>query len=398
MENKAVILGANYYIGLSVIRCLGIEGINVTAVDYSREDAYAFHSKYCSETLIAPHYKEDPGGFVGFLTEYAGKQSRPPVLFPCADPYVEIIDEHLTTLKEHYLISQEEQGLYTRIMKKGTLHKIALEHGVAVPETISVNEENFIEKAEKMIKFPALVKPVDSHSFVSKFRKKLFKVNNREELIDSVEMARRAGTEVVVQRIIPGFDDHMYTFDAHLNGDAKVTHWVTCRKLRQYPINYGASVYTVQEYVPELYEIGAGFLEAIGFRGFAEIEFKKDAETGQFYLIEVNVRTTNLNSLLYKTGMNMPYIAYRELTGAPLEPRAVTRDTNTVFWYAYEDLLAARNYVKTGQLSLRQVMGSYFKPKAYAVWDWKDPRPSFIFLLKVMKQAARKILRLKKPE
>ena len=74
--------------------------------------------------------------------------------------------------------------------------------------------------------------------------------------------------------------------------------------------------------------------------------------TGKYYLIEINARTTNLNSLLFKAGVNMPYIAYRELIGKPLEPYAVTHDTNLVFWYAYEDLLAVRGYLKTGQLKL----------------------------------------------
>ena len=31
--NKAVVLGCNYYIGLSVIRCLGVEGVHVVACD-----------------------------------------------------------------------------------------------------------------------------------------------------------------------------------------------------------------------------------------------------------------------------------------------------------------------------------------------------------------------------
>ena len=46
MSNKAVILGANYYIGLSTIRCLGVMGVEVAAVDYSYEGSYAFESKY----------------------------------------------------------------------------------------------------------------------------------------------------------------------------------------------------------------------------------------------------------------------------------------------------------------------------------------------------------------
>lgn len=393
MKNKAVVLGSNYYIGLSTIRCLGVNGVHVVAVDYSREGTYGFHSKYCSETLVGPHYKKDPEGFVNFLVEYAKKQDSKPVLIPCADPYVEFVDEYLHILREHFLIPQTEQGLYTKAMNKETLHTLAVEHGVSVPETVRVDEENFLEKIESDIKYPCLVKPTDSPAFVTKFRKKLFKVHNREELEASIKMASEAGLEVIIQRIIPGFDDHMHTFDAYLNQDSKVTHWLTCQKFRQYPINFGASVYTGQKYIPELFDIGAKFLEAIGWKGFAEIEFKKDAETGKFYLIEINVRITNLNNLIYKCGINMPYLTYKELTGEPEAPHAVTHDTNLVFWYAYEDLLAVRDYIKTGQLTLGQVLRSYSKPKAYAIWDWNDPKPAFVFLGKLLGRVFKKVFR-----
>ncbi len=378
-KNKAVILGSNYYIGLSTIRCLGIHGIYTVAVDYSDKDRYGAESKYCSEKLIAPHYRQNKEDFIRFLKDYAMKQSAPPVLIPCHDSYVEVIDEYLDELKEYYLIPQTEKGLYTKAMNKETLHRLATENGVLVPETVRVNEDNFFEKIETIIKYPCIVKPTDSPSFVAKFRKKIFKVNNRKELEEALEKAHNAELEVIVQRIIPGFDDHMHTFDAYLNQDAKVTHWTTCQKFRQYPINFGASVYTGQKYIPELYEIGAKFLEDIGYKGFAEIEFKKDAETGKYYLIEINVRITNFNNLLYKVGLNIPYITYRELTGEPLEPKAITENTNRVFWYLYEDLLAIRDYIKTGQLSLGDVISSLFKPKAYAIWSLDDPKPTFSF-------------------
>ncbi len=126
---------------------------------------------------------------------------------------------------------------------------------------------------------------------------------------------------------------------------------------------------------------------------FGEIEFKKDAETGKFYLIEVNTRTTNFNSMLYKVGLNMPYIAYRELTGDPLEPKAVTENTGIFFWYAYEDFFAVKDYIKTGQLKLIDVIKSYNKPKAYAIWDVKDPKPAFVFLGSKVKRLFQKIFR-----
>nr|WP_205091549.1 carboxylate--amine ligase [Thalassobacillus pellis] len=383
MDNKAVVLGANYYIGLSTIRCLGMHGVHVAAVDYGTEGTYGFHSKYLSEMLVGPHYKKDPEGLLTFLIDYAKKQSSPPVLIPTADPYVEFMDEHLDELRKFYLIPQTEQGLYMKMMDKGALHKLATEHGVRVPETVAADDPEFMGKVREIIKFPCLVKPVDSPAFVSKFRQKLFKVYDEQELKEKVKQAKDEDLEVIIQRIIPGFDDHMYTFDAYLNQDSKVTHWVTCQKLRQFPINYGASVYTQQKYIPELYDIGAKFLEGAKYKGFAEMELKKDAETGEYYLIEVNVRITNLNSLLFKTGINFPYITYRELIGDPLDSKAVKEDTGYTFWYAYEDLLAVREYIKTGQLRPAAILQSYFKPKAYAIWDAKDPKPAFAFFKKL---------------
>lgn len=73
-------------------------------------------------------------------------------------------------------------------------------------------------------------------------------------------------------------------------------------------------------HIPELHTIGAAFLEKLKWKGFAEIEFKKDAETGRYYLIEINVRITNSNVLLREVGMNIPHITYCELTGAERIP------------------------------------------------------------------------------
>lgn len=396
MNTKAVILGCDYYIGLSTIRCLGMKGIHTVAVDYTKKYAYGAKSKYCSEKLIAPYYKEDPKGLVEFLKDYASRQSSPPVLFPCHDSYVALIDEYLEELKEYYLIPQTGAGLYTKLMNKRVLHRIATERGVAVPETVRTDEEDFLQKVETILKFPCIVKPIDSPPFLAKFRVKLFKVNNKKELLQAVEKANEAGFEVVVQRIVQGFDDHMYTFDAYLDQDSKVTHWATCQKYRQYPINFGASVYIGQKYIPELYEIGGKFLEGLKYKGFAEIEFKKDAKTGEFYLIEVNVRITNFNHLLYKVGLNIPYITYRELTGKPLEPKVIKEESNMVFWYAYEDLLAIKDYIRTGQLTLGRIFVSFLKKtKVYAIWNWKDPMPAFscvvIFTGKVFKKIFKKV-------
>lgn len=311
MKAKAVILGANYYIGLSVIRCLGRENIKVVAIDYKQNNIYGFYSKYVSEKLIAPHYRTDKEKYIEFLIDYAKQQNTKPVLFPCADQYVEVVDEYLDTLLDYYLISQDKKGKYTEYMNKDSLYNLAISNNVLIPEIIRLNEENFYEKVENL-GYPCIIKPTDSPAFIKVFRKKIFKVHNKKELDFAIEKSKSNNLDVFVQYIVKGFDDHMYTFDAYLNQNSEVTHYMTCQKNRQYPINFGASVYTQQIYEEKIVKIGTKFFKDIEYKGFGEIEFKKDEKTGKFYLIEINVRTTNINSLLYKVGINFPFITYSE--------------------------------------------------------------------------------------
>lgn len=387
MKNKAVVLGANYYIALSVMRNLGKHGIHVAALEYSTHEAYALKSKYCDEVVIVPHYKKATDEFIEALIDFSKKQAFKPVLMPCADPYVEVIDANSDLLKKYYLLPGMPQGRYKEIMDKDTLESLAKKHGVLVPKTIKMDEKNLYEKVNA-IGYPCLVKPTNSHNFVSVFRRKMFKVYDEKSLKESIQKSKDNDLEVIVQEIVPGFDDHMYTFDAYLNENSKVTHWLTCQKYRQYPINYGASVYTEQKYIKELPKIGIPFLEAIGYKGVGEIEFKKHEKTGEFYLIEINVRYSNLNELLTQAGINMPYITYRELTGNPLEKKYIDYNTGLVFRYTFEDLLAIKGYLVTKQLSMTEVFKSLFKKKVHAIRSFDDIRPT----LDYMKMMTKKLI------
>mgnify|MGYP001016212190 FL=1 len=208
MRNKAVVLGTNYYVGLSIIRCLGREGVPVVAVDYSEESRYGAKSKYVSEKHIAPHYKEDPKGLLNFLLEYAKKQEKKPVLYPGADPYVEFIDKFFDELKEYYLFPMDRKGFWTEVMDKYRMSLLAHEYGVKVPETINSKEPNLIERVREEIKYPCIIKPMDSASFVKAYRRKVFIINSEEELIEKVNMIHKDEHGITIQRIIPGPEEN----------------------------------------------------------------------------------------------------------------------------------------------------------------------------------------------
>ncbi len=392
-KHRAVVLGSNYYIGLSTIRCLGKMEVPVTVVDYEKKAAYGSYSKYVEESLIGPYYKEDPVGFVDFLMEYGRKQEYPPVLIPTADPYVEIVDRHWDRLQEVFLLPDLPQGYLSDIVNKQRLYAMMKKRGILVPETIEPHVDNLKQRVKEELGYPCVVKPVDSHSFVKTFRKKLFKVYTELELDQSIKQAEDAGLNVVVQRIIEGPDTNKYTFDAYVNSEGKVTHCTTFHLLRLYPNDYGASVYTEHRYVPEIFDEGKKILESIGFRGFAELEFKKDSQNGKFYLMEINVRIVNFNVLLEKIGLNIPYIIYSDLTGNPLAPKEIRETQNRVFWYLYEDLWAIRGYLKTKDRTVGEILKSLGRPKAPSVFDWSDLKPVFAYQRMLAGKVINKIRR-----
>ena len=376
--NQAVVLGSNYYIGLSIIRCLGKEDIDVIAMDYSHNNTYGASSKYLKEQLIVPHYRDEDELLV-YLIEYGKKQSLKPVLFPTADAYVAFMDKHLDVLKKYYLIPMTEQGLWTKVMDKAGLKELADKHHVKIPETMSsdaIDWSNF----DDLIGYPCLLKPTDSPGFVKHYRKKMFICNDRESLLKAIEQTRSDGFSMIVQRKIIGPDSNVCTYDCHLNQKSQVTHSMTCQKIRQFPINYGASSYTLQRHIEVLHQIGQRFLEAVGFKGFAEIEFKRDDRNNEYYLIEVNTRTTTLNCLLDRAGINFPLVAYKELIGEALPNKIFKKSTNYTFRYHIEDLISIVNYFKTHQLTL----GDYFKnmryKTIYAIWSFDDPKPYFTYM------------------
>lgn len=392
-KNKAVIIGASYYIGLSAVRCLGKQGVPVTAIDYSNVDAYALRSRWCREKLIAPHYRKEPEAFIQYLVDFGKRQEHKPVLFPTADSYAGIIDQNYNKLREYFLFPDLPQGYLSTLMDKDKLHALGTKHGMAVPESLPVSE---IDQVEKEIGYPCLLKPTSSPEFVHIFRVKVFVVNNRAELEQAIAKAEQHNLGVIIQRLIPGFDDQMHTYDAYVDKKGEVTHWTTCRKKRQYPANFGASVFTEQKHIPQLHEIGSAFYKKIGYRGFGEIEFKYDPQRQKFYMIEINVRLSNLNAMLAKAGLNFPYIMYRDLTGNPLPPKALTNDSGYHFWSAIEDALAIKDYLRKGQLKPGQIAKSLFTKKVPSVWDWQDPAPALGYGSKMAKRIGRKILRRNK--
>ncbi len=110
-------------------------------------------------------------------------------------------------------------------------------------------------------------------------------------------------------------------------------------------------------------------------------------------MIEINVRTTNLNVLLEQVGLNFPLIAYNELAEQKIDTQFIELTTNRTFVYGFEDALAIKGYLQTKQLSVGQVFKSLFRKKACAIWAVDDMKPYFYFIGQLFKKVIQRLKR-----
>lgn len=376
-EHKAVVLGTNYYIGLGVVRALGMKGVWVTTVDY--EPSHYGVSKFVKERLIAPHYKKEEQACVKFLIDYAKKQKAKPVLFPTADLYVDFMEDNYDALKEYYLWPNDQKGLYKAIMDKASLLQFTEKYQIKTPEILPMDTPDLYPRVTKEFGYPCIIKPAESMPFVNAYRTKVFRVENEKQLREKMEMIKRDGFYVFVQRIIPGPEENCYSFDVYMDRHNEAAAYMTTCKIRQWPINFGASTYAKQKYIPELYDLCMPLFQGIQYRGFAEVELKRDVNTGTIYLMEINVRFVNFVWLQVQMGMNTPMMYYLDCLGEEVSGAKIAEDKEVYWKYEYEDISAIRAYLRTGQMTWGKIIGDYRLKKVCSTWWSKDPGPGWSF-------------------
>lgn len=116
------------------------------------------------------------------------------------------------------------------------------------------------------------------------------------------------------------------------------------RRLREKPPSGGVSVYA--ESVPfdeDLGERSRRLLERLGWNGVAMVEFKRDARTGQPYLMEINGRFWGSLQLAIDAGVDFPLLLLDAATGrAPASPPTYRAGVRTRWWWGDVDHLLIR--------------------------------------------------------
>ena len=378
----AIVLGGHAQ-GLGIIRSLGRKGVTVYLIDETAANISRF-SKYCSRFFLAREMKQEHA-LVNFLVMLAKNEGiKGWVVFPTHDATVEILSKNRAALGQYYRISVPQWSATKLAHNKILTYNMARKTGIPVPHTFFPLNIDELRRIGRDLEYPVIIKPAVMHTFYAKLKTKAFKVGNLEEL---ERMYKKACTvidpsEIMVQEIIPGSARDLYSCCCfYKQGVLKAS--CIGQRCRQIPMDFGKATTFVQSAdVPQLRQYSDDLLKAIGYYGLAEVEFMQDPRDGIFKLLEINPRSWKWHTFAIKSGIDMPYLIYRDLVGTGIDRNTAVR--LDVKWVEIiSDLYVAFGEIAKGNLSVQGYLDSLKGDLEFAIASQDDPLPfiGYIFLI-----------------
>lgn len=383
----AIILSA-HTLGLGVIRALGSMGVPIIAYSYQAMDV-GHVSKYVRKAVHCVHPEKDEVSFIELLLEHA-KEDAGSVLFPADDQTLSVVSRHKAILDQHYVVACTEWGVAEQFIDKKYTYALADRIGVPAPKTMIPASREEVEDYGRNVQYPCVVKPNIGHRFFAIFGKKMFRVDDYDQLLSAYDRAIGADVGVMLLELIPGDDTCGVNYNSYfIDGEAVVEF--TAEKVRLAPPNFGVPRVLVSKEIPEIIEPGRTILRAMGFNGFSCTEFKKDERDGIYKIMDVNGRQ-NLSTLLsVKCGINFPWITYRHLAYG--ETPSPCNFRQGVYWIDFtKDVIFSLIKCRSERYSLSQYLRPYLEPHIFAILDWKDMRPFLKRCLDLFRLACQRLV------
>jgi D-aspartate ligase len=358
----AAVVDVGWVNGLAAIRSLGRAGIRVLAVDH-RPSALGFRSRY-AESFLSPDWQADPKRFIASIRALGEV-----VVFPTHDGQLNLIAQHIGDLP--VLAPFPDWELLERVQSKRAQLEQAVLAGVAVPETRHPLTAGEARAAADEIGLPVLVKPEQHVGFKQRFRRQAFRCVTMEEVDEAY--ARAEEFEPMVQELIPGGDDTLYTVGSYLDRNGRPLGVFSGRKLRQTPPGVGTCRVGEALWVQDAVDAALRLLGAFDYVGLSQVEFKRDPRDGKFKLMEINPRLWQWHSLATACGVDLPRIAYADLVGET--PAEATMNGDGKRW----------------AITLMPGESPAFQRPPYvdAVFARDDPKPAAVHLARVVRSALR---------
>lgn len=207
-----------------------------------------------------------------------------------------LISKYKEVIGKYCVVPTENYNKICMVSNKWYAKKLAETVGVPFPQCIrlkNLNNETIYDFI-KTVGLPVVVKGIGDDS------KPLFiaDVNNLLKVLDT----RVKGGETLLQEFIPGTGVGYFALSFKGKPIAEFAH----KRIFEAKALGGASVKACAYSNPKVFDLGRCIINKLQWTGLIMVELKKEAETGDFYLMELNPKFWGSLELAFRAGVDFP--------------------------------------------------------------------------------------------
>jgi predicted ATP-grasp superfamily ATP-dependent carboligase len=380
---------------LNMLRCFDGAGLPVVIATHDPDDITL------ASRCVRPEHKhviaslDDPERAIADLTRIADELPARPVLYYGTDKQLLFLSRQRARLADRFAMQLPPAELIELLVDKRLFASRAHAAGLPVPATVCSKDITGPDEALARVPVPCVIKPNVHIGWFARMAqrepRKALIASTPEQLRSSYAQVAAHTPDFVVQQYIPGGEELIYSYHAYVDAGGRTLAEFVGKKVRTFPRDAGISTYLELVKEPRVLAIGRDAVARLGLVGPMKIDLKMHADTGELFILEVNPRFNLWHYLGAVSGINLPLVAYADLTGTPLPP--VGDYTTDVRWLSFDDDLRSflRSYHPAGELGWMDWLGSLRGRKIYDVFAWRDPLPMAHWLARFGQQVGHKL-------
>ncbi len=287
--------------GLSVVRSLGSENIEVFAVTH-KIISPAIYSKYTKKIFIFSSPEKNKKEFQEKILALISKEKFD-CLMPLEDESTLALLEIREEIEKHTVLPVGTMESYKIASNKWKTLQIAEKSGVPIPQSFYPSTDKEISEALETLRFPVVIKPISSGG--SRGLKKAYNKNEFEKYYP--EIRKKYGIPLIQECLR---QDGQGIGVGILAEHGRVLVSFSYKRLREYPVNGGPSTLRESTDNKLIKDYSEKLIKEIGWHGVAMVEFKTDMNDNLPKLMEINPRFWGSLELASVSGINFPHLLF----------------------------------------------------------------------------------------
>lgn len=279
---------------LAMIRGLKEIGCHVTVLCTSKLDT-CYASKLPDKKLLVEGMTPQNDHYIPFLVEQA-KSGKYDVLMPIGELSTNPVTQYEAEFTPYVKLACAPRDTYIKAFNKQITFDTAMENGIPCPYTRHSKQdiEDYLEKCH----FPIIIKPRQGLGSIG-----FHKFEKREDFWPYMKEKGLDPNDYIVQEFV-NFEKHLGCL-LFIDQKGQVCTSYAVDVLRRFPIDAGSAVLLQTINAEEVMPFAGKLLQALRWRGFADVAFMIDKETGEPKLMEINGRIPQSIKMAFMCGFNI---------------------------------------------------------------------------------------------